>query len=646
MTEEKNAQMQPDTEAFWLYDRFTGARAGSYEFTFEHQLHEKNKENEGRKETVTLTLDVQAPRLALPSPGDVRAMYPPAAGTSDYSQVLPHVVLASRSLPWECAIGQGPNLDGTPWVALLLLSADDMADASLRHVSGKDLAEGDKATLESPWLHEDAAFKVDDAEAKQSIAILELSSTRFRALCPNVQDLPLLAHIRRVSLAEKADGGAASMRDFAVVLANRVPQAGINTAVLVSLEGWVPWLQKTDASSDVARVRLVVLHSWGFTSLAGNGTFFDQVKEITVGPLALDPTNLQIQEPSAKKALSEGRVPVAYQGDAFEVPKKTFSWYRGPLSPVSVQAVSEKTLSFSRADEAILIDPTTGMTDISYSSAWQLGQLLALSSASFGEALLRWNDRRLRETSETQERRPFVLQEMSDWLGSHNDPPDPKNRQKRDERYEDISAVVQWLSLLPLLALVPLRYLVPSGKLLPSEKMRFFQVDPNWIDALMEGALLVAESERFYKLINNQDKQPLLRRELQDVLEKLQTMLGLPQRRSLFGFLLRTRVFTSFPGVEVEVLEKDGARVLVLRRDMVAPDTMLVLVEKTPERVVVKEPREGLRFRASGKDQAFVTSKGDVPGVIDLGKVNPKNLRSAGFASEHLSKPQDVQFDL
>ena len=48
--------------------------------------------------------------------------------------------------------------------------------------------------------------------------------------------------------------------------------------------------------------------------------------------------------------------------------------------------------------------------------------------------------------------------------------------------------VVDWLAQLRLLRGVPFEYLVPDEGLLRPETMRFFHVDRNWTDVLVEGA--------------------------------------------------------------------------------------------------------------------------------------------------------------
>ncbi|HEV2734462.1 MAG TPA: hypothetical protein VGV85_06465, partial [Longimicrobiaceae bacterium] len=56
------------------------------------------------------------------------------------------------------------------------------------------------------------------------------------------------------------------------------------------------------------------------------------------------------------------------------------------------------------------------------------------------------------------------------------------------------AGVVEWMARLRLLTGVPFFYLVPEGRMLPPESIRFFQVDPNWVDVLLDGAFSVGRS--------------------------------------------------------------------------------------------------------------------------------------------------------
>jgi len=54
-----------------------------------------------------------------------------------------------------------------------------------------------------------------------------------------------------------------------------------------------------------------------------------------------------------------------------------------------------------------------------------------------------------------------------------------------DQMPEDLT---EWLGRLNLLYGVPYNYLIADAEMLPAESIRFFYLDPNWVDALVDGA--------------------------------------------------------------------------------------------------------------------------------------------------------------
>ena len=54
---------------------------------------------------------------------------------------------------------------------------------------------------------------------------------------------------------------------------------------------------------------------------------------------------------------------------------------------------------------------------------------------------------------------------------------------------DDLEPITDWLIRLASLQGVPFGYFVPHPQVLPVESVRFFTVDPNWIAALVDGAL-------------------------------------------------------------------------------------------------------------------------------------------------------------
>ncbi|PXY78477.1 MAG: hypothetical protein CXX81_07555 [Methanobacteriota archaeon] len=135
------------------------------------------------------------------------------------------------------------------------------------------------------------------------------------------------------------------------------------------------------------------------------------------------------------------------------------------------------------------------------------------------------------------------------------------------ELYELLTKqMVEWLARLRMLEGVPFRYLVPSEEILPNESIRFFHVDRNWLDALVDGALSVGrmgsqeskfDADRYEDLMNDlhnleRDLRPFANDLFADNLggDALETM-----GESLTGFLFRSSVVRDFPGIEVSAYD-------------------------------------------------------------------------------------------
>jgi hypothetical protein len=73
-----------------------------------------------------ITISVRGPQFSL-SPQDVVSVYPPPGAAGHYEKVMPQIILASGTLPWE----RSPSVSGKagapprPWLALIVLHKDD-----------------------------------------------------------------------------------------------------------------------------------------------------------------------------------------------------------------------------------------------------------------------------------------------------------------------------------------------------------------------------------------------------------------------------------------------------------------------------------------------------------------------------------------
>lgn len=204
----------------------------------------------------TQHLEITGPQFTL-EPGDIVSRHPPRDAVGGYGADLAHVVLGRRTLPWERqGLGAGAA-PGTPWLALLLLREDE---AELNeHVPLAQVIGGARAR----------SF----ADPHRRVTSVTVTGRSPVELLPTHEELPLLAHVREVNVADTALAGRDDDGWFAVVVGNRIAVGAEEPgrrylACLVSLE------ERDDLRDGRADTRsLVVLHSWRFTSTSGGGAF-------------------------------------------------------------------------------------------------------------------------------------------------------------------------------------------------------------------------------------------------------------------------------------------------------------------------------------------------------------------------------------
>jgi hypothetical protein len=93
-----------------------------------------------------------------------------------------------------------------------------------------------------------------------------------------------------------------------------------------------------------------------------------------------------VPETAYEVALDSGHVPLGHQTRDGE---SAIAWYRGPLVPAGV-ARDTTTGPYHTADQARRIDPLTGLENLGYAAAFEIGRLLALSDPHFALQLFRW----------------------------------------------------------------------------------------------------------------------------------------------------------------------------------------------------------------------------------------------------------------
>lgn len=612
------------------------------------------------------SFEVSAPRYAIEA-DDIQAYFPPAGGVADYNFVLPHLVLGSRNLPWERTLSLNSD---DPWLALLVVSEKEIVESKVVFKRGTvtDLVPHRPDDLHVDddklphWFQPDLNGAVllprftRPEDANTPVGLLDLDLDLFLKLCPTRKELPLLAHIRHVATDDKVPLAMVANGEFSVLVANRFPPLGANTVYLISLEGWNYLLDAPGTPQPQSRVRLITLASWTFVNdPSGHDTFGGLMQR-----LKTNSTVFGITVPAGSgsayvdQALQRGYVPLDYK------PRQStpsFAWYRGPLAQLRRGQIAANT--FERADAAMILDPNRGIIDVSYACAWELGRLSALSSPAFVKGLRLFVEQKQNAEEFAREIESFIKDHRSSFK-------DPVSDEKPHERIAIAGELIEWIARLVLLYPVPFHYLVPHQSLLPPESLRFFHLDDNWVDALLDGALSIAIRD-----VANERKSS--RAEMQSALSRIvyqhrlrlqgknpdwkpsESYMSIPKS----GFLLRSRVVTGWPGVEVTArtsVSDDKALPSILRFDRIAEGVLFCLARGTIEEVRFREPREGITFGVGshGKIKAAKTGNmvdvkhnflrpGPVGGVVDVGKLRTElaSVGSAEFATEMILKPEE-----
>jgi hypothetical protein len=191
------------------------------------------------------------------------------------------------------------------------------------------------------------------------------------------------------------------------------------------------------------------------------------------------------------------------------------------------------------------------------------------------------------------------------------------------------SGVVNTVHSLRLLENVPFVHLVPDARMLPPESIRFFYVDPNYLDALCDGAASVgiqstrdAQQQSIVRGVVREAAIARAHASRANRIGRPHLLAGSQPNDPVAGFILRSSVVSGWPGLEVKAYSNaDGGEANLIqpvRFDRtLAPDVMIALYPQVPLRIEFDEPKEALAFGV--EDDSLVYLR-DVQTGIATGK--------------------------
>jgi hypothetical protein len=376
-------------------------------------------------------------------------------------------------------------------------------------------------------------------------------------------------------------------------------------------------------------------------------------------PVSSDPQVPGSAADLAQKALQQGYAALEYET---RVGDQTFAWYHGPFVPHPIEPFTGLP-PFTSSAAATIYDAATGTFDLSYAAGWEIGRLLALSDRAYSTSQARARKALRKVVNLVRERgrtdaiedgvglgellRPdHVSSSFVGWLGNElaerlprsgvgavrpspqadfqaSPPPQPAAAELRAllgqrpvqallEQHaaaaiEDgpLSDVADWLAHLRLLDGVPFAHLVADARMLKPESIRFFYVDPNFLDALCDGAQSVGIHSSRDALQHQLVRGVIRDAAIERAAARRAKLLGAAAEGEagdpVAGFVLRSAVVSGWPGLEVRAFEQvdgeSGAGLIKpVRMDRLAPDLLLCLYPTVPAWIEIDEPKEGLAF--------------------------------------------------
>lgn len=164
--------------------------------------------------------------------------------------------------------------------------------------------------------------------------------------------------------------------------------------------------------------------------------------------------------------------------------------------------------------------------------------------------------------------------------------------------------LITWLSELCLLVDVPFHYLVPSEALLPDNAIRLFYVNPNWQQALVDGA---CSPGRQASLDLDHDRQLIdavfaqIGKQVKTVRPRLQKKAVAPEElaegvTTVFGFLLRSPLVRGWRGLEFQARSAAGEPLKALRIEQLSDDVLIGLFDGVPHTLDIAQPPESFFF--------------------------------------------------
>lgn len=345
----------------------------------------------------------------------IHSVYPPP-GHSDYSNVLPHVVFNNASLPWSMSPSDSEGESSAPWIGLLTFTEDELtaSDAALSAQLSpltnsptftklltvsqlNDLLWNGLASSSIAYSDANSTDKTTVQTAFVSANLMRGIFGRTHAGGFTLDRFKPMCNVRSVETSGMTNRAGNGQEQFSTVIGVRTGPLDNDAPVavhahLVSLYGL---LENVNADPMNQRpAALVSLYSWSYTCVPSAGASLhalfrgigSDVQPLRAPDVLLNQASSGTVQSDdwAKNRILGGYSLLDYRtsdGDP------TLAFHRGPLTPFKPAVVDFPPSDYGT--DLAIADTFTGILDLSFQLAWELGRLLMANDRSTSAALMR-----------------------------------------------------------------------------------------------------------------------------------------------------------------------------------------------------------------------------------------------------------------
>lgn len=163
-----------------------------------------------------------------------------------------------------------------------------------------------------------------------------------------------------------------------------------------------------------------------------------------------------------------------------------------------------------------------------------------------------------------------------------------------------------FLNALYRLQTVPAEYLICQEELLPAESLRFFYVDENWVDCLIDGALSMGRNSTFDLYHDALVHEDVCRR----FRSSHRGAGGQTESGGRTGFLLRSELVRGWPGLSIACYAQcAGGKELLECQNIsrIGEDIILCIADGVIDCLEFTEPKEGVSFGFTRDEQGILS---------------------------------------